>query len=136
MASYHDALVEKLSSMSTLSQFYLCSAVCDVLFKTFDEPYGTGSSEPSMTQRFLSFRAAQDAWLSPLANPAPSADTKSLHLLWTKAHEVINAILESSELGKEPFGWGVYAMSVGYIDVSHSSPILYPILLFIKTHTD
>ncbi|CAE6996022.1 hypothetical protein CFE70_000220 [Pyrenophora teres f. teres 0-1] len=79
------------------------------------------NAEPSITEVFLSLRAAQQAIDSVQPDGAVKDDLHFFNDLWNTTITVLEEILDHGSLPQEPFGWGVFALSTGYLHSRHTN---------------
>jgi len=81
----------------------------------------SSTAEPSVTEVFLSLGAAQDSINSAQPDGAANDDLRFFGNLWKTTITVLEEILACGSLPQEAFGWGVFALSTGYMHLPSGS---------------
>ncbi|KAI2486809.1 hypothetical protein Ptr902_00942 [Pyrenophora tritici-repentis] len=86
------------------------------VFRSASAPRSRSSTaEPSDTEIFLSLDAAETAINSAQPDGAAKDDLHFFNSLWETTIAVLEDILAHGPLPQELFGWGIFALSTGYL---------------------
>ena len=78
----------------------------------------SSTTEPSVTEVFLSLGAAQDSINIAQPDGTANDDLRFFGKLWESTTTVLEEILACGLLPQEAFGWGVFALSTGYMHLA------------------
>ncbi|PVH90581.1 hypothetical protein DM02DRAFT_484975, partial [Periconia macrospinosa] len=119
------AIIQQATSLDTISRFHYLHRHASILVQSHG-PYSVGPSghltcanKPknnlSCTRFAHSLAAAQDATnVTPPDGPVLD-DFNVFNMLWETTISVMERLLNLGELATEPFGWGIFGLSSGYI---------------------
>ncbi|RMZ74534.1 integral membrane [Pyrenophora seminiperda CCB06] len=108
MLTHMRALVGRYGTYTTLRDTNIfCRAPAPQLHSS--------TAAPSATKVFRSLGAAQESINSTQLDGATKDDLLFFHHLWEITITVLEEITSCSSLPEEPFGWGIFGLSAGYI---------------------
>jgi len=102
------ALIRRYGTYTTLSDTTVFQRACAPRLRS-------STTEPSVTEVFLSLGAAQDSINSTQPDGTANDDLRFFGNLWETTITVLEEILACGSLPQEAFGWGVFALSTGYM---------------------